>query len=87
MEAGLLRSLKRESEICKIAIADLSERVREFEKRYRMSSQDFRRRFAIGELGDDLDYFEWKALLEGLQEWEKTEQELKELIDAKRSAG
>jgi len=87
MGIGLLKSLERESEICQIAIVDLSERVREFEKRYGMSSEDFYQQFATGELGDDLDYFEWKALIEGLQEWEKTDQELKELIDAKGSTG
>ena len=87
METGLLKSLERESEICRIAIADLQERVQEFEKRYGMSSEDFYRRFTAGELGDDLDYFEWKALIEGLKGWEKTKQELKELIDAQRSAG
>jgi hypothetical protein len=61
--------------------------MQRFEERYRMSSEDFYRQFAAGELGDDLDYFEWKALIEGLQEWEKTNQELEELIDVKRSTG
>jgi len=78
------RERKRDMQI---AIADLRDKMQGFEKRYGMSSEDFYRRFIAGELGDDLDYFEWKALIEGLQEWEKTDRELKELIDAKRSTG
>jgi len=87
MGTGLLKSLERESEMCRIAIADLKSRVQGFETRYGISSENFYRRFTKGELGDDLDYFEWKALIEGLQEWEKTDRELKELIDAQRSTG
>jgi hypothetical protein len=32
-----------------------------FEKKYGMKTEDFYKKFVRGELGDDMDYFEWKA--------------------------
>lgn len=42
-------------------LADLDGRIREFETRYHMSSEDFQKRFQEGELGDEADFFEWSA--------------------------
>ena len=33
-----------------------------FEQEHQMSSEDFYTRFHAGELGDDIDFFEWSAL-------------------------
>lgn len=38
--------------------------LREFERRYRMESATFYRRFEAGELGDAMDFFEWAGLYE-----------------------
>ena len=38
--------------------------LREFEERYGMDSQTFYERFEAGELGDDMDFFEWAGLYE-----------------------
>jgi hypothetical protein len=38
--------------------------LREFEQRYDMESSVFYQRFEAGELGDDIDFFEWSTLYE-----------------------
>ncbi|XWK89804.1 MAG: hypothetical protein U7127_06980 [Phormidium sp.] len=38
--------------------------LREFEQRYDMESSVFYQRFEAGELGDDVDFFEWSSLYE-----------------------
>ena len=38
--------------------------LREFEQRYNMESSVFYQRFEAGELGDDIDFFEWSSLYE-----------------------
>lgn len=35
-----------------------------FEQRYEMESDAFYRRFEMGELGDEMDFFEWSGLYE-----------------------
>lgn len=42
-------------------LTDLEGRLRDFEARYHMSSEDFQTRFQMGELGDEADFFEWSA--------------------------
>lgn len=36
------------------------------EAKYKISSEDFFRKFESGELGDDADYFEWGGLYENV---------------------
>lgn len=38
--------------------------MREFEQRYKMHSEHFYQRFEAGELGDEIDFFEWSGLYE-----------------------
>ncbi|MCL1464390.1 hypothetical protein [Argonema galeatum] len=38
--------------------------LREFEQRYSMDSAVFYQRFEAGELGDDINFFEWSGLYE-----------------------
>jgi hypothetical protein len=44
-----------------------------------MSSEEFYSAFTKTSLGDELDYFKWKALIDGIKEWESTQVALKEL--------
>jgi len=44
--------------------------LREFEARYGMDSATFYQRFEAGEIGDDMDYFEWSGLWELSQDLE-----------------
>lgn len=36
----------------------------QFEARYQMGSEEFQRQFEAGQLGDDMDFFEWSGLIE-----------------------
>ncbi|HAX78564.1 MAG TPA: hypothetical protein DCY88_22710 [Cyanobacteria bacterium UBA11372] len=38
--------------------------MREFDRRYEMNSENFYQRFEAGELGDEIDFFEWSSLYE-----------------------
>ena len=42
--------------------------LEEFEIQYEMDSSTFYRKFEQGELGDDMDFFEWAGLFELRQE-------------------
>jgi len=42
--------------------------VVQFEQRYQLNSIEFQSRYQQGELGDDLDFMEWSATLEMLQQ-------------------
>ena len=58
---------------------DLRESIRYFEKKYGMKTEEFYRTFVSGELGDDMDFFEWKASSEIFNE---LKEEKKALIEA-----
>ena len=42
-----------------------------FEKKYRMTSDEFGVKFEAGELGDGADYFDWYAAKRGFDLWDK----------------
>jgi hypothetical protein len=74
--AQIIRSLSDEErqwlerEIQKSSIStqveDLKHRLKEFEEKYQMLSEHFHERFQAGELGDDIDFFEWNSYYEML---------------------
>lgn len=73
--------IERENKICELAKEQLIGKCRLFEDKYKLSSDDFYKRFQDGKMGDEQDFFEWKALIEGIQEWQKTKAGLKELTE------
>jgi hypothetical protein len=75
----LAEPIAREEAVCHLAVDELKQRCRTFERRYRMSSGKFAKAFEKGLLGDDEPYFEWKALLEGINSWSRIKQSLKKL--------
>ena len=74
--AEVLNSLRREERICDLAIKELVKRCETFERHYQMSSDEFYARFTHGQLGDDEDYFEWKALIDGVRYWQSLKEAL-----------
>lgn len=80
---GVKKQLKplidRENRICGLAIEQLKKRCEFYEEKYKLSSADFYRRFQEGDIGDEQDYFEWKALIEGISSWVQAKEGLKEL--------
>jgi hypothetical protein len=78
----ILNIIGRENRICELAIERLRDKCAEFEKRYKMSSDDFYDLWQQGKMEDETDFFEWKALIEGIYEWELTKEELKKIAIA-----
>lgn len=48
-------------------IGDLKHRLKQFEEKYQMPSQQFYERFQAGELADSIDFFEWNTYYEMLK--------------------
>lgn len=42
-------------------LLELAAELRCFENQYEMPSEEFHRKFNIGEIGDDIDFFDWNA--------------------------
>lgn len=73
-------SIKRETNISKLAIEHLRKGCETLEKKYHMSTGTFIKKFNNGSLGDDQNYFKWFSLSEGLKDWQKTKNALRELL-------
>jgi hypothetical protein len=69
----------RENKICELAIRRLMRKCAVFEEKHALTSDDFYTLWQQGKMDDDLDYFEWKALIEGIEEWKRTQEELKKI--------
>lgn len=61
-------------------LTDLQGKLKKFEVEYQMESQDFYRRFRLGELGDTADFVEWSVFYEM---WQSVSDRLK-LIETER---
>jgi len=48
------------------ALQQITRELEEFEKKFKMSSEECYQRFNAGELGDGADFFEWTGLYENL---------------------
>ncbi len=67
-----LAIIRRENKICQAAIRYLRDKCTVFENRYKLSSDIFYSLFQEGKMGDEQDFFEWKALIDGISEWKKS---------------
>ncbi|TAF08061.1 MAG: hypothetical protein EAZ77_07685 [Nostocales cyanobacterium] len=45
-------------------ISDLEQSLKNFETKYKMSSSEFYQKFQAGQLGDEIDFFEWSVFYE-----------------------
>lgn len=77
---SLVSTIEREKKICDLAQQELKNRCRIFEKKYNLSSDEFYKLFQEGKMGDEEDFFEWKALIEGVKEWACIKENLKGLV-------
>ena len=64
----LKSSLELKRKTLEFNLEHYRERLRDFEKRFGMSSSEFISKFNKGELGDDQHWFEWEYLVEAYQE-------------------
>ncbi len=60
----LLRSLAQPEGTVEEGLDDLIDALKQFEKKYGMSTLEFYQKFRAGETGDDMDVIEWAGLFE-----------------------
>ena len=65
-EERKLLNLKIQEASTSLQIADLEHRLKSFEEKYQMLSENFYQHFQAGELGDSIDFFEWNTYYEML---------------------
>lgn len=66
-------SLKREYSLYSGAIAFYKKAVKKFEKKYGLSTHTFLKKFDAGQLGDEVDFFDWYAFAKLLYQWQKSQ--------------
>ena len=60
----LASAIQSELHMLELGLARIAERLRAFEKQYSLTSEEFERRFATGEIGESLGYTEWAGEIE-----------------------
>jgi hypothetical protein len=60
----LLRSISEPRGTIEEGLDDLLDALKEFEKKFGMSTLEFYRKFLAGQMGDDMDVIEWAGLFE-----------------------
>jgi hypothetical protein len=75
----ILEVLKDHSDFSYAQFLKFESECNEFEKKYKMDSEIFLNKFDSGELGDDLQWFDWYASIRGKNLWGKKYQILSEI--------
>lgn len=78
----LLRALRAEVRRLELEIAATRDRVKMFEEKYGMSSEEFMSKYTRGVLGDDEEYMEWYGELVFLEKAVRELEELRKLVGA-----
>jgi len=76
---AVIRTLRSRIEEINQKLNDIYESMRYFERKYGMETEEFYKKFVSGALGDDMDFFEWKASAEI---YDELKEEKKVLIEA-----
>jgi hypothetical protein len=75
----IMEALEKQIYFVQARFSGFDRECKEFEKKYRMDSDQFLRKFESGELGDDVQWFDWYASCKGRQLWEKKYKVLSEI--------
>ncbi len=70
-------AIENEIKIIRHGLDRTRKKLKEFEDKYGMKSEEFYKRYNNGEMGDDMDYIKWAGEYETLQQLEKDYNELK----------
>jgi hypothetical protein len=76
VDATLDKLIDMEQARLEIEAENLAKQLHPFEQRYQLSSAEFHSRFRAGEMGDDVDLFEWSAFY---QMWLSVQERLEAL--------
>ena len=77
----LTRILNTEYRRLQLELRMVEEKIRRFEKKYGMSSNEFLERYSRGELGDEEEFMEWYGELKFLERIHRELEELKKIAD------
>jgi hypothetical protein len=80
MAEEIKTSLRREYILCSNAIAFYKKSIKDFEQKYNLSTRAFLKKFEVGQMGDDADYFDWYAFAKLLAQWQKTQSAIRSAI-------
>jgi hypothetical protein len=78
--AEIKESLEREFNICSKAIRFYKRQIEALEKKYRINTSLFLKKFEKGEMGDEQDFFDWYAFHKLLSNWTSTKNAIQPLI-------
>jgi hypothetical protein len=73
-------SLKREYTLYASAIAFYKKAIRELERKHRLRTRVFLKRFEAGTLDDDAEYFDWYAFAKLLSQWQQAQSAIKAAV-------
>ena len=82
IDIALDKLLKREITRMSELKTRLTDQLKEFEKKYSLSSPEFYARYESGQMGDEMDFVEWAATVEMLTNVEKQMDLLPKEIDS-----
>jgi len=74
--------LTKDLSYAEFASSLLKDEMKPFEKKYKMTSEEFFDKFEKGELGDDRVWFDWYSLALSTKDWDDTKKEIKKVIRA-----
>lgn len=77
---AVLGALKNRINELDLKLDDLNQNLEYFQRKYHLKSDEFYQQFTEGKLGDEMDFFEWKASWEIHQELEKEKLALLEAL-------
>jgi len=77
---ALIGALTREQTLARNAVERTKKRLKEYEQRYGMKTEEFYARFKSGELGDTDDYIDWAGEYELLKHVEEEEREIARML-------
>lgn len=62
-------ALRNQAELARFRYDQFAKECQTFERRFRMTTEDFLTKFDAGELGDAEEYFDWFAAARGREVW------------------
>ena len=80
VKAVVARTLRSKVEEINQTLTEIQHSITYFERKYGMTTEDFYEKFIRGEVGDDMDFFEWKAVKELSDELEEERKVLLEIL-------
>jgi hypothetical protein len=76
----IIKSLKREFNFCSNALSFYKKALKDFEKKYNLTTSIFLKKFEAGQLGDEADFFDWYAFSKLYGQLQKTKSAIRSAL-------